>query len=200
MRAMKRRQAEPEMWKQCRTRALWHLLRYLDGKTKTNHTEPQDKRSLGKVWICEPRTRVLTNHVPCMFCFKSQNIFFLALGQTVQRIAPECNESGQRVQRISTLSLCKEDKYAACVLYSLNTSSRTWIGNHDSHLATSVTYSMFIFRPVNTHRLFTRILGSHMITNDNIDILVARIKTRQAIYYNVTLRRVRVTNAAVEKQ
>jgi len=142
--------------------------------------------------------------VPCIFCFKFQNKIFLGSGQTVQRIAPECNESGQRVQRISnlslSLSLCKEDKYAACVLYSLKTSSRTWIGNHDSHLATSVTYSMFTFSPVNTHRLFTRILGSHMITNDNIDILVPRIKTRQAIYYNVTLRRVRVTTAAVEKQ
>jgi len=59
---------------------------------------------------------------------------------------------------------------------------------------------MFIFRPVNTHRLFTRILGSHMITKDNIDILVARIKTGQAMYYNVTLRSVRVTTATVEKQ
>ena len=59
-------------------------------------------------------------------------------------------------------------------------------------------YSMFIFRPVDTHCLVTRILGSHMLTNDNIDVLVSRIRTRQAMYYNVTLRRVRVTTAAVE--
>jgi len=39
-----------------------------------------------------------------------------------------------------------------------------------------------------------------MITKDNIDILVARIKTGQAMYYNVTLRSVRVTTATVEKQ
>ena len=142
---------------------------------------------------------VPTNHVPCIFCFKFQNKIFLASSQTVQRIGPRCNESGHRVQRIS-FSLLKEDKYAVCVLYSLKTSSRTWIGNHDSHLETSVTYSMFIFRPVNTHCLFTRILGSHMLTNDNIDVLVARIKAKQAMYYNVPLRRVRVATAAVENK
>ena len=110
-----------------------------------------------------------------VICLKFQSIFFFSFGpDSATNRAMECNES--------QFSLFKEDKYAACVLYSLRMSSRTWIGNHDSHLATSVTYSMFIFRPVNTHCLFTRILGSHMLTNDNIDILVARIKTRQAMY------------------
>jgi len=39
-----------------------------------------------------------------------------------------------------------------------------------------------------------------MLTNDNIDVLVARIKAKQAMYYNVPLRRVRVATAAVENK
>lgn len=70
MRAMRRRQAEPEMWKKGRTRAMWHLYRYLDEKTKTNHTEPQDRRFWGKVWIREPQTKRKSANQSCAMHFQ----------------------------------------------------------------------------------------------------------------------------------
>jgi hypothetical protein len=89
MQAMRRRQAEPEMWKKGRTRALWHLHRYLYSTRRQTTNSPWTDGLWARSESGNPEKGVSTNHVSWIFCFKFQNKFFFASGQTVQRIGPE---------------------------------------------------------------------------------------------------------------